>query len=681
MSGAREVVLDGFTLTIEQVIDVARHGCPVRLADEAVVRIQRGRAVVDVLVERGVKVYGLTTGFGSKRDVVIDGPDVRRLQMNLIVSHACAVGAPLPEDQARATMLLRANTLARGVSGVRVDVVERLIALLNGGVYPWIPSKGSLGASGDLAPLSHLALVVVGHPAGRIYGDDERRPNRRGELTVQEPTDQDFVASTAETLGSRFGLEPIALEAKEGLALNNGTQMMAAIGVLGLFDTEQLVRTAEIVCAASIEAIKGMTGALDPRLHEARPFPGQVASAANLRRLLEGSRILSLPLNMARVGSARRSVEDAMAALEVERSVRAEEVTEGLRRVLVRIDAVREDPEAALEAHLAAIPAARRAQLADAQAQHAALRAALAPVLAELQGVYQALLTPAISEEALPARDHVMDAMAALERAVPKQQRVQDNYSFRCMPQVAGAVRQVLDHVRQGLTIEINAATDNPLIFPPDAPGVADDDLEGYRASLTVPACVDAVVSGGNFHGEPVGFLMDYLAIGIAELGSIAERRTAQLTDGHLNNGLPSLLVWRSGLNSGLMIPQYTAASLVSESKILTHPATTDSIPSCENTEDHVSMGTIAARKAIQVLENVESVIGIELLTAYQALSFRRPLQPGAATRAVQAAVEEAGGSVVTEDRPMYPEIERTTQLVRSGALLRAVEAVTGRLT
>lgn len=680
MTGVREVVLDGTSLTVEQVVDVARHGCPVRLSEDAAHRIRRCRAVVDVLVERGVKVYGLTTGFGSKRDVVIDGADVRRLQTNLIVSHACAVGDPLPEDQARATMLLRANTLARGNSGIRLEVVERLLALLNRGVYPWIPCKGSLGASGDLAPLSHLALVVAGHPAGRVHVGGERSLNRRGALTVEEVTDRDFVPATPEALRARFGLEPLALEAKEGLALNNGTQMMAAIGVLNLYDAEQLVRTAEVVCAASIEAIKGMTGALDPRLHEARPFGGQVASAANLRRLLAGSRILALPLNMARVGSARRSVEEAIATLEAERSVRAEEVAEGLRRVLEAVDAVRQAPELALEAQLAAIPAARRAQLAETQAVHAAFRAALAPILAQLQGVYNALLTPALSEEALPARDHVMDALAAIERAVPKQQRVQDNYSFRCMPQVAGAVREVLEHVRRGLTIEINAATDNPLIFPPDAPGVDLADLEGYRAALAVPDCVDAVVSGGNFHGEPVGFLMDYLGMGIAELGSIAERRTAQLTDGHHNNGLPSLLVWRSGLNSGLMIPQYTAASLVSENKILTHPATTDSIPSCENTEDHVSMGTIAARKARQILDNVEAVVGIELLTAFQALSFRAPLPPGPATAATVAAVVDAGVGVVTEDRPLYPDIERTTQLVRSGTLLRAVEGVTGAL-
>jgi histidine ammonia-lyase len=671
-----EVVIDGLHLTVEQVVEVARGRARVRLASAARARVERCRAVVDTLLESGTKVYGLTTGFGSKRDVFIDRSEVRQLQRNLIMSHACGVGRPLDEDQARATMLLRAHTLARGVSGVRPVVIEALLYMLNAGIYPYIPCKGSLGASGDLAPLSHLGLVLMGHPAGKVYGQLSNTANSRGFHTVEEPDTRTFVSSTPELLRQRFGFEPLELEAKEGLAINNGTQMMSAIGCLTLYDTERLVRSAEIACALSIEAMQGITAALDARLHDVRPYVGQIESAANLRKLVEGSEILAYSLNTALIERAQRHLDEAMAHLGAEGSHDATAVREGIGEVVQSLRQLRADPARVVDE--LAQQSASRSTPSHRAAQNAAFRQALSPMKAALQAMYRELLSIALSDEAVKSREACTQALDALEKAVPNQPRVQDDYSTRCMPQVAGAVRTVLAHVRENLTVEINSATDNPLIFPPEAP--LELPIESYRAGLTVGACVDAVTSGGNFHGEVIAFLMDYLALGAAEIGNISERRTAHITDGNLNNGLPSLLIWKSGLNSGFMIPQYTAASLVSENKVLTHPASTDSIPSCENTEDHVSMGSIAARKARAILENVEYVVGIELLNAFQALQFRRPFRPGPAARSVCSALEQAGILPVEEDRPLYEDMEMACRLVRQGVVLRAAESAVGPL-
>ena len=670
----KEVVIDGLSLTIEEVVAVARRRVPVRLSDGAIQRVQQCRAVVDRLVESETKVYGLTTGFGSKRDVFIEKAEVRQLQRNLIMSHAVGVGKPLPEDQARATMLLRANTLARGVSGIRVELLQVILDMLNAGVYPFIPEKGSLGASGDLAPLSHLALVIMGHPAGKVYAGSAVTANSRGEDTVEEPWLERFIPSTPETLREQFRVTPLELEAKEGLALNNGTQMMTAIGVLTLFDSEKLIRLAEVACAASVEALKGVTAAFDSRLHEVRPFPGQIASARNLRQLIQGSAILKNELNMAQVTRAIRFLEEGLESLN---GNAPENVREQLQAAVDGLGEVQRTPEHRLEEEIAKLPPDFIQRKTTRHVQLAAYRGALRASQVSIEEAYRELLGTSEEEERSRARDCIARALLALESAVPNQPRVQDNYSIRCMPQVAGAVRQTLDHVREGLALEINAATDNPLIFAP--PFASDSEtLSQYKSRLTVRECVQAVSSGGNFHGEPVAFLMDYLALGIAELGSISERRTAQMTDGNLNNGLPSLLIWKSGLNSGFMIPQYTAASLVSENKGLTHPASSDSIPSCENTEDHVSMGGIAARKARDILENVEYIIAIEILNAFQGLFFREPFRPGPATEALVGCLSSAGLTRVEEDRPLHEDMNRVFQLLRQGDLLESVESALG---
>ncbi|NUN12084.1 MAG: aromatic amino acid lyase [Myxococcales bacterium] len=674
-----EIVIDGLSLSIEDVVDVSRRRATVSLSNEARRRMERCRAVVDRLVESGTKVYGLTTGFGSKRDVFIDPQEARELQRNLIMSHACGVGAPLDEDQARATMLLRANTLARGVSGVRVEVVDLLLLMLNKGVYPYIPCKGSLGASGDLAPLSHLALVLMGHPAGKLYSKRCESINSRGYRTVEDPHVDLFISSTADVLRGQFGIEPIELMAKEGLALNNGTQMMTAIGSLTLYDSELLVRTAEVTCAAAVEALKGVTDAFSERLHDVRPFDGQRASAANLRTLLEGSDILALPLNMAWFTRARRLVEQALLYAVDSGSSNFDAIRRELQEIVEMMLAIHGDPVDAMRRGADQIPTSVRADLMPRQVQLRAFQIALAPILKRAQAVYREMLSVEHEEQLARSRESIAQVLDALEKAVPKSPRVQDDYSLRCMPQVAGAVRQVLAHVRVNLTTELNSATDNPLIFPPILPDSVD--IETYRSLLTVPQCVDAVSSGGNFHGEMVAFLMDYLAVGIAEIGNISERRVAHLTDGHLNNGLPSLLIWRSGLNNGFMIPQYTAASLVSENKVLTHPASVDSIPSCENTEDHVSMGAIAARKARSILINVEHVVAIELLTCFQALCFREPFRPGPAIRAVMQHLRDAGVTPVEVDRPLYPDMDRVVRLLRRGEIVVAAENTVGPLT
>jgi histidine ammonia-lyase len=636
------IELTGRSLTTEQIVQVARHGVSARLGEEAIARMRRSRAVVDVLLESRVKVYGLTTGFGSKKNVFIEPEETVRLQQNLIRSHSCGVGEPLTKDVVRATIVLRANTLALGLSGIRVSVVRALLALLEHDIYPWIPSQGSLGASGDLAPLSHLALVLMGDPDGQI----EISPGR-------------FGPSTPEALAAR-GFSPVTLKAKEGLALNNGTQVMTAIGLLTVADAHNLVACSEGATAMSFEALSGVRTAFDARLHAARPHEGQRKSADNLRRHTNDSQILRLPVNMARINATIRHLDDALFHVERDASPLSEDIAANIREGLALLKSLREDPE---------LP------LGDSPIEpegRAAYRHALDPVKQQLLRVYTALLSSTLRPEVQQAQEDLSSALSSLEHAVPAMAPVQDSYSLRCAPQVIGASRQVIDHVESVLLTEANSATDNPLIFAPD---IDADDIDSYREALTPPLCREAVCSGGNFHGQPVAVAMDYLAIGIAEIGSISERRTAHMIDGHLNQGLPSLLVHKAGLNSGFMVPQYTAAALVSENKSLAHPASVDSIPSCENTEDHVSMGTIAARKARSILLNAESIVAIELLTAFQALHFHAPLAPGCAARALATVLREAGVEFVAEDRPLWPDIAKVLGLIRSGDILRALDA------
>ena len=518
------LVLTGADLSISDVEAVARHGRRAVLDAHARERMEASRAVVERLVAEGAVVYGITTGFGDLASTVIAPGDARRLQENLLASHAAGVGPALPREVVRAMLLLRANTLALGHSGCRPLVVDRLLAMLAAGIHPVVPEQGSVGASGDLAPLAHLALPLIG----------------RGEV---ELGGQVLPALPALR---EAGLQPLVLEPKEGLALLNGTQLMGAIGALLLADADRLARTASVAVAISAEALLGTDVAFAAAYHLARPHPGQVAVAAELRHLLRGSALMA-----AHRGSSHK---------------------------------------------------------------------------------------------------------------------VQDPYSLRCAPQVHGAVRDALDYLRRVLDVELNSATDNPLVFPDG--GAVSADAAATGGGL--------VISGGNFHGEPIALALDFAKLALAELGAISERRVARLLDARLNGGLPAFLAPEPGLSSGLMLLQYTAAALASENKVLAHPASADSIPTSANQEDHVSMGSIAARHARGVLANVEHVLAIELVCAAQGLDLR--LAAVARDRGGEAAVPGIGVAEalrrvravvphLAADREPGPDLAAALELVRSGAL------------
>jgi histidine ammonia-lyase len=496
---------------VRDVVHVARHRTPVQLADHAVARIVASRRYVDELVAADCTVYGITTGFGRLASVRIAAGDVRQLQRNLLVSHAMGVGVPLATDVVRAMLLLRAQSLSFGFSGIRLAVIELLLECLNRGVHPIIPSQGSVGASGDLAPLAHMALPLIG----------EGRAEYQGE-----------VLGGREAL-ERAGLSPVVLEAKEGLALINGTQAMTAIGALVVHDADALAMLADVAGAMSLEALKGTAAAFDARVTEVRAHPGAARVAENLRRLAADSPI------------------------------------------------------------------------------------------------------------------HASHADCA---------KLQDAYSLRCMPQVHGASRDALTHVREVVTRECNAVTDNPLVF----------------------ADTDQVISAGNFHGQPVALVMDYAKVAIAELANISERRVEHMLDPAVS-GLPAFLSQQGGLNSGLMISQYTAASLVSENKVLAHPASVDSIPTSANQEDHVSMGTTSARQCAMILGNATWVIAIELLNAAQALDFHQPLQPGAGVGAARDAIRRVVPTL-EGDRMLTPDLEEVRRIMVDGSLMAAVEQAIGSL-
>ena len=528
------VVLTGADLTVGDVEAVARGGAPTALDMHARARVAEAREVVARLVAAGEVVYGVTTGFGDLATTFIAAADAARLQENLLVSHAAGVGEALPREVVRAMLLLRANTLALGHSGCRPELIDRLLDFLNLGIHPVVPEQGSVGASGDLAPLAHLALPMIG----------------RGQVEFHGQTLPALVA-LRET-----GLEPMTLEPKEGLALLNGTQLMSAIGALVLADADRLVRTASVAAAMSVEALLGTDVAFSAAYQLARPHPGQVAVAAELRHLLRDS---------------------------------------------------------------------------------------------ALQGSHRATA-----------------------------HKVQDPYSLRCVPQVHGAVRDALDHLRRVLDIELNSATDNPLVFP-DGPAVVDPGDAPASHTPASPATAFAtgggqVISGGNFHGEPIALALDFAKLALAELGSIAERRIALLVDPRLNGGLPPFLAPASGLESGMMLYQYTAAALASENKVLAHPASADSIPTSANQEDHVSMGAIAARHARAVLVNVTRIVAIELVVAAQALDLRLSadahagLRPGIGVADALARVR-AVVAHLDRDREPGPDFAAATALVAGGGL------------
>ncbi len=492
------VELDGASLTLAQTEAVAA-GESVSLSDSARARIAASRQLVADIIARGEVVYGINTGFGALSEMTIPNDELQQLQVNLVRSHACGVGDPLPQPVVRAMLLHRANVLAKGFSGCRPVVVETLLSVLNQGVHPVIPSKGSVGASGDLAPLAHLALVTIGE--GEAFFRNERMPG--GEALRQA------------------GIAPLQLEAKEGLALLNGTQAMTATGGLALQTALKLTDAADVIGALTLEALRGTPVAFDEKIHAARPHAGQLTSARRLRALIEHSEIR--------------------------------------------------------ESH----------------------------------------------------RDKATDP------------RVQDAYALRCMPQVHGAVRDALNHARSVVEIEINSATDNPLVF----------------------AEAREVLSGGNFHGEPVSLAFDYAAIAVADLATISERRVERLVNPSLS-GLPAFLSPHPGTNSGLMIAQVTAASLIAENNVLAHPASVFTLPTSANKEDHVSMGMTAALKLAQIVKNVETVLAIELLCAAQGLEFLKPLKPGPKLAEVYQRVRQRVPAL-EHDVQLSGYIESLAELVR----------------
>jgi len=493
--------LDGQRLSLQQVADVANGREQVTLSPKARARVEESRRVVEQIVAEGRTVYGVNTGFGRLSDVSIEPSQLRELQLNLVRSHACGLGAPLSEAEARAMLLMRANALAGGYSGARSSLIDTLIAMIEYGVVPVIPEKGSVGASGDLAPLAHLALTLIGE--GEAFYKGER-------------------VSGADAL-RRAQIEPLRLEVKEGLALLNGTQAMAAVGGLALQRAETLVRVADVAGAMTLEALRGTPVAFDERIHRARPHPGQVKVASHLRELLRDSEI-------------RRS-------------------------------------------HLENDP------------------------------------------------------------------RVQDAYSLRCMPQVHGAVRGALNHAREIVETETGSATDNPLVFPDTG----------------------EVLSGGNFHGAPLALAFDYAALALTDLMSISERRVDRLVNPDLNDDLPPFLTATPGTSSGFMMLQVAAVALLSEAKVLAHPASIDNVPTDGGKEDHVSMGMTAATKLRSIVDNAEMVTAIELISAAEALEYRKPLTPG---RGVKQAYEIVRSLVapLTGDRSMSSDIQKVAKAIRTDA-------------
>ncbi|MFN2541330.1 MAG: histidine ammonia-lyase [Chthoniobacterales bacterium] len=493
--------LDGRALTLADVAAVAFGDEPVSISSSARPRILASRKIIEEISTRDAPVYGVNTGFGKLADVRVSRDELRQLQLNLVRSHACGIGNPLSEPEVRAMMLLRANVLALGFSGIRIEVIELLCEMLNHGLRPVIPEKGSVGASGDLAPLAHLALTLIGE--GEVYFDGRR-------------------VTGAEALRAA-GIRPVELQAKEGLALLNGTQAMHAVGGLSILRAQRLARVADIAGAMSLEALKGTPAAFDSRLQEARPHPGQKTVAKHLLSLLAGS-----------------------------------EIRESHRE---------NDP------------------------------------------------------------------------------RVQDAYSLRCMPQVHGAVRDALDHCENVLLIESASATDNPLVFTENGD----------------------VISGGNFHGAPLGLAFDYAAIAVTDLMSIGERRIDRLVNPDLNEGLPAFLAARPGTQSGFMIAHVAAVSLLNEAKVLAHPASIDNVPTSGGKEDHVSMGMTAALKLRSIVDLAENLLAIELLAGAEGLEHRRPLRAGAGVERAFAVVREIAPPL-SEDRSLSPDIARVADALRHGA-------------
>ncbi len=505
-----KIIIDGRDLTIEDVVNVSRNYYKVEISEEVLKKVKLSRRLVDRFVDEQKVVYGVTTGFGKFSDVVISKEETHNLQRNLIISHSCGVGRPFDEDIVRAIMLLRINNLSKGYSGVRIETLETLVNMLNNNVHPIIPEKGSLGASGDLAPLAHMVLTMIGEGEA-IYEGKKMTSKEAMNLAGVEILPQ--------------------LSAKEGLALINGTQVMTAIGALTTYDAMNLLKLSDIALAMTMESLNGITCAMDERVHLIRSHRGQINTAKNVLDLLNESEMTTKQGDL----------------------------------------------------------------------------------------------------------------------------RVQDPYSLRCSPQIHGASKDAIEYVKNKINIEINSVTDNPIIFPEQ----------------------EDVISGGNFHGQPMAISFDFLGIALSEIANISERRLERLVNPSLNNGLPAFLIKNGGVNSGFMIVQYSAASLVSENKVLAHPASIDSIPSSANQEDHVSMGTIAARKAMEIMKNTRNVLAMEILSAAQAIDLRGKKKLGIGTDAAYNTIRKYT-NFIEEDLVMYKEINKCEELIKQNLVVEAVEEALG---
>jgi histidine ammonia-lyase len=507
----KKIIIDGKSLTLNKIEYFLKENPVVSLSNESKRKVIKTRKLIDKWVDEGKVIYGVTTGFGEFANVSISKKDIEKLQENLIVSHSTGVGDPLPPFIVKIMMLLRVNALSSGYSGIRLETLELLIAMINNNIIPVIPSQGSVGSSGDLAPLAHLVLAMIGKGEVQFYND-----------VMNEDQHKVKILKSSQAL-KKFGLIPVKLAAKEGLALINGTQMMTAFASYICIEAKKLEKIADIAGALSHETLRGTDNAFDLRLHKLRPFPGQIAVAKNVLTMIKGS-----------------------------------EIRESHRE---------NDP------------------------------------------------------------------------------RVQDSYSIRCIPQIHGASRDSIDYVCSRVEIEINSVNDNPLIFSED----------------------EAHLEGGNFHGQPMALALDFMAIALSEYANVSERRTERMLNGSLSS-LPRFLAMNGGLNSGLMIAQYTSAALVSENKVLAHPASVDSIPTSANQEDHNSMGSISARKCFQILKNVQNVLAIEILTACQGLEFHKPMKPGIGTKMVYDAVRGKVAPLLT-DRIIYKDIESVKTILYKSIL------------
>lgn len=507
----RIIYIDGNSLTIDDVVEIARHGAKVAISEEAKVKMQKSRDYIDKCIEEGQVIYGVNTGYGKFSDVAISADQLEELQRNLIYADAVGIGRHFDTEIVRVMMLLRANAVAKGFSGVFIETAQTLVDMLNKNVHPLVREKGSVGSSGDLCPLAHMVLVMMGEGEAEYQG----------------------INMTGKEAMEKAGIKPVVLKAKEGLALINGTQAMMGNAALAVHDAEVIMKSADIISALTVEALEGIVDAYDERVHLARPHKGQVSVAKNMLQIMANSKLTTR------------------------------------------------------------------------------------------QG----------------------------------EKRVQDAYTLRCIPQIHGASRPAIEYVKGVIETEINSATDNPLIFP-------DENA--------------AIISGGNFHGQPVAIAMDTLGIAMAEYANVSERRIERLVNPQLSE-LPGFLVKEGGLNCGFMVPQYAAAAVVSENKILAHPASVDSIPTSANQEDHVSMGTIAARKAREIIKHVQYVLGVELICAAQAVDFK---DSGLLGDGSSKAYETLRNKVtfMESDRIIYPDMDNAAEIIASGELVRAVEEKVGSL-